>query len=447
MFGLVSGIYDAYLAPTQLNVLMVGPSSVGKTALLERIKVTQCSSKSVLRLKQQQQQDGAPNVPVHWLKLTRSNRSQLKQIPESSSANRTTNNDESTNNTAAPPARKGATSTWLCPAPSRYAQADYESQEDDDDNETDDDVDDPHADDNSAEENHSVPAPPSTSNDNNVDAVAELGPIPSPMPMRKIHSSRTDGSMDSVDLTNNQNNNTSTNNNNNNPQHPSLSMPLTGNMNSSPPKPSPEAPPNKQPQPSSTTPPPTISDYDLKPKSKMLPLTKIRRTIGMNLAKVAIHGCQCHFWDLGGRMHELWERYYVDADAVVFVWKTPPAHPPVAGTSERSALKQQMALQQELLDEVRSCIPDDVPFLILAHDFREDGTPPPTTRCPEDILHSTARLLPHYHNPYQGLFFVNAATGKGVKAAMDWLIPLAKQTLKWRADRPVEDFSEAEADK
>lgn len=40
MFSLVNGIYDSYLAPTQLNLLVVGPPGVGKTALLERLKAT-----------------------------------------------------------------------------------------------------------------------------------------------------------------------------------------------------------------------------------------------------------------------------------------------------------------------------------------------------------------------------------------------------------------------
>ena len=41
MYSLVAGIYDSYLAPTQLNLLIVGAPGVGKTALLERLKVTQ----------------------------------------------------------------------------------------------------------------------------------------------------------------------------------------------------------------------------------------------------------------------------------------------------------------------------------------------------------------------------------------------------------------------
>lgn len=41
MFSLLTGVYDSYLAPTQLNLLIVGAPRVGKTTLLERLKVTQ----------------------------------------------------------------------------------------------------------------------------------------------------------------------------------------------------------------------------------------------------------------------------------------------------------------------------------------------------------------------------------------------------------------------
>ena len=41
----------------------------------------------------------------------------------------------------------------------------------------------------------------------------------------------------------------------------------------------------------------------------------------MNLAKFEAHAAKCHFMDLGGseKMRPLWERYYADADAIVFV--------------------------------------------------------------------------------------------------------------------------------
>eukprot|EP00521_Asterionellopsis_glacialis_P011776 CAMPEP_0195290670 /NCGR_PEP_ID=MMETSP0707-20130614/6444_1 /TAXON_ID=33640 /ORGANISM="Asterionellopsis glacialis, Strain CCMP134" /LENGTH=334 /DNA_ID=CAMNT_0040350827 /DNA_START=72 /DNA_END=1073 /DNA_ORIENTATION=+ len=43
MFGLVAGLYDNYMAPAQLNILLVGQERVGKTTLLERVKVTEFS--------------------------------------------------------------------------------------------------------------------------------------------------------------------------------------------------------------------------------------------------------------------------------------------------------------------------------------------------------------------------------------------------------------------
>ncbi|KAL3792106.1 hypothetical protein HJC23_013380 [Cyclotella cryptica] len=56
-------------------------------------------------------------------------------------------------------------------------------------------------------------------------------------------------------------------------------------------------------------------------KSKMFPLERIRPTLGQNLAKVEIGGCKCSLFDLSGaeKMRPLWERYYRDTDAVIFV--------------------------------------------------------------------------------------------------------------------------------
>ena len=41
MFSLFNGIYDSYLAPSQLNLLIVGAQDSGKTTFLERLKVTE----------------------------------------------------------------------------------------------------------------------------------------------------------------------------------------------------------------------------------------------------------------------------------------------------------------------------------------------------------------------------------------------------------------------
>ncbi|KAL7498577.1 hypothetical protein ACHAWT_010112 [Skeletonema menzelii] len=62
--------------------------------------------------------------------------------------------------------------------------------------------------------------------------------------------------------------------------------------------------------------------FDIKnSKVKMFPLDKIRPTLGQNLAKLDMCGCKCSLFDLSGaeKMRPLWERYYRDADAIVYV--------------------------------------------------------------------------------------------------------------------------------
>ena len=48
---------------------------------------------------------------------------------------------------------------------------------------------------------------------------------------------------------------------------------------------------------------------------------KIHPTIGMNLARITHKGRSVVFWDLGGqlKMRSMWERYYDEASAVIFV--------------------------------------------------------------------------------------------------------------------------------
>ena len=46
MFSLFNGMYDSFLAPTQLNLLVVGASTSGKSAFLERLKVTDIPTKA-----------------------------------------------------------------------------------------------------------------------------------------------------------------------------------------------------------------------------------------------------------------------------------------------------------------------------------------------------------------------------------------------------------------
>jgi hypothetical protein len=67
MFSLVSGLYESYLSPPQLNLLVVGAPGVGKTALLERIKVTHVSLKSNKKNTNKHQLELPPSVKAAFL--------------------------------------------------------------------------------------------------------------------------------------------------------------------------------------------------------------------------------------------------------------------------------------------------------------------------------------------------------------------------------------------
>lgn len=63
MFSLFNGIYDSYLAPTQLNLLVVGAPESGKTTLLERLKVTEIPKKGSSSTRTVQQRIAADEPP------------------------------------------------------------------------------------------------------------------------------------------------------------------------------------------------------------------------------------------------------------------------------------------------------------------------------------------------------------------------------------------------
>ena len=462
MFSLVSGIYQAYLAPTQINVLVVGASGVGKTSMLERIKVTQFST----RAKSDHQTrsiketgENVPNVPVHWIKRTNegengnatlTKKDQSKDAASSSEIQKPQGQSNTASEDLALSSKsKQQRSSWLCPAPKRYAEAALQDNEDDD----------------YVEGNAAVEA---------------LGNIPSPIFSRKGGSElapakttagssgsdreesitkahcQTSGDLgDASETTGDARNEESAATAS---TDVSIESPRPSSVDST-------AEEQRLAEKDVASAHREDVEYDLKSKSKMLPLSKIRRTIGMNLGKITAQGVICNFWDLGGRMHELWERYYADSDAVIFVWKTPDR--PLIDADARQEQQPQdddddhddddsrqmqvdYAHQLSLLEEVRSSIPDDVPFLVLGHLFSNvsSGTAKPTNALTEatepqtDVRYTMARLLPHYHNPYQALFFANAQNGQGVRTAMEWLIPIAKRQLKLReVRRPVEGES------
>lgn len=279
--------------------------------------------------------------------------------------------------------------TWVCPAPKRYS-----IQKDDDDEEVvglmDDDA-------------PSLPTLPDLSQ----------GPPPLPPGQQQAVHQTSIGSLDSVELPS-----TSRINGHGNSTASAAAAAAEETDNSSQ-----TSVPHSQPPSSERL------EFDLQPKMKMISLSRIRPTIGMNLGKVDLCQAKCHVWDLGGRLADLWQRYYADCDAVVFVWKLGKDVVP-RDEDEDEAERPEITyeLQQNLLNQVRSSIGDEIPFLVLGHAFGSNQLCP----VPTGPLYQTDQLLPHYHNPLQTFMVANAATGQGIQPAMEWLVPLAKRQLALR---------------
>ena len=166
------------------------------------------------------------------------------------------------------------------------------------------------------------------------------------------------------------------------------------------------------------------------------------------MAKVNICGAKCHVFDISGKFMDLWERYYGDADAVIFCWR----------------LDYDEAHQRQILEMVRLEIPDDVPVLIFGHEYDDaennnnGGSTSSTTMLQQQLQKqqqqqqqrrrqqsqmshtkrnvtmsvATELFLPNYHSNMMHAICGSAKTGRGIREAMEWLIPLAKRQTKMR---------------
>jgi hypothetical protein len=148
MFSLVNGIYDSYLAPTQLNLLVVGPPGVGKTALLERLKATALPRRPrkppslsldalPQTLEQAFQPPGAP--PETKTTAATPQKTPIKNVSSSSSSSNTVS--PSPSSVVVTQARRRGLAL-ICPAPERYRNSKEDQDEefvqdhdDDDDDE------------------------------------------------------------------------------------------------------------------------------------------------------------------------------------------------------------------------------------------------------------------------------------------------------------------------
>jgi GTPase SAR1 family protein len=439
MFSLVSGLCSEYFSPQQINLLVVGVQGSGKTTLLERIKVTDFPAKSVPVITSDaddkpQSKKIAGQAPENLRsKIFVSDELEDYEPPASTRARRRAKDSSPQQ---PPKSRFG----WLCPPPPKFRQSRLDASQRSDiftDDFYGSDHFDSHIMDDSEDETESslversspmarsrVPMKRSNSNPNiltlgssshhrNAVLAASApthggGPLGLPAP-RRISDHTSDelrkSSMETIDLESSMRS----------PKRQVMEQrPFLDNGREV-----------------------HVEEYDIKSGAKMLPLEKIRPTIGINLAKAEICGAKVHIWDLGGKLQELWSRYYADADAVVFVWKL----------SRDDVLRQQQhgefssddndmegssrppvtaEAQKIVLEKVRSAVADDVPFVVLGNLFR------PPCYCEPDVLYSTDQLLPHYHNPHQAVFLANAASGQGVKTALEWLLTTAKRQKRIR---------------
>mmetsp|Transcript_10761 Transcript_10761/g.22772 ORF Transcript_10761/g.22772 Transcript_10761/m.22772 type:complete len:490 (-) Transcript_10761:570-2039(-) len=471
MFSLFNGIYDSYLAPTQLNLLVVGAPESGKTTLLERLKVTEIptrprsgsgGSKTV------QQRIGAEELPATLRDAlvetgALEGRSRLrnrayssttslasggsdrngplsprvqKQQPRTPGGKNISINNNNNNNIIQTSTGNALVVTEkrrrfsICPAPERYSRSAQDQDEDFADEET--------------EELLLGGGGGSNDSLNNKDITN--GNSNGPPRRVRCHSREfdvdtldliTDGMDDAMDLM--ANNTTS-----DGERWSSMRSIGLGSDHQA------KAVTNKALRPApSRSPPQQLQDHDIGPSllhessieynvkanAKMLPFRMIRPTIGTNLAKTDMYGAKCHIFDVGGRLQDIWERYYDDCDAVIFCWKLgeDPDKPPKEPDSDDDSDDEEddpnetiYKKQQEMLNDVRKSIPDDVPFLVLGHVFGNAN--------PEivDRMYTTDILLPRYHNPMTGFCCSSAKTGAGVQSAMEWLIPLAKRQQKER---------------
>jgi len=485
MFSLFNGIYDSYLAPSQLNLLIVGAQDSGKTTFLERLKVTEIPTrprKGSGGNKTVQQRLGAEE-PASTLRdalvetgalKDRRRTSSMTSFGESSFTNTLSEVSAkkiSTDTTAihAPPSSTSSSSNHnnnnvrtsignalvvtekkrrfsICPAPERYIKSANDQDEDFIIEGTKGDV--------LGEETEQLLSRNNDNIDNNrttleqsilrEDSFSSNHTINDPPRRVRCHSKEFD--INSFDLIDGERSSMQEIMLDHRDQTTVATTAVPHDEQIRQQKCQPQQLPSSSALPEqqqihvqqSFGPPllqTTTEEYDLKLKSKMLPLRMVRPTIGTNLAKISMYACQCHIFDVGGRLHDLWERYYDDCDAVIFCWKLgddPDKPPHQRDTDDDSDDEEEDSScnvykeQQEMLNQVRNSIPDDVPFLIIGHIFGNANVDI------VDRMYTTDILLPRYHNPMTGFCCGSAKTGAGIQSSMEWLIPLAKRQQKER---------------
>ncbi|KAJ3364255.1 small GTP-binding protein domain [Allomyces macrogynus ATCC 38327] len=136
-----------------------------------------------------------------------------------------------------------------------------------------------------------------------------------------------------------------------------------------------------------------------------LPPEKIAPTIGLNIGKISLDKVHVNFWDLGGQLelHSIWEKYYAEAHAVIFVVDSTDVArlETVKSTFDRVVTSDAL----EGLPILMLANKQDVPGCLRVEEIKEVFNPIAVQLGARD-----SKVLPCV-----------ALTGSGVRDAVDWL--------------------------
>ncbi|TPX33024.1 hypothetical protein SmJEL517_g04028 [Synchytrium microbalum] len=144
---------------------------------------------------------------------------------------------------------------------------------------------------------------------------------------------------------------------------------------------------------------------------------KIVPTVGMNMGKIDIKTTRINFWDLGGQreLHGIWEKYYTEAHAVVFV---------VDSTDQERIEQCKDTFERVVTNDIIEGIPvlmlankQDVPDALKVHEIKE-------------IFNHIAVKLGARDSK---VLAISALQGEGVMEAVDWLFLRLQRN---RSNRP-----------
>jgi len=383
MFGLASGLYQTYLIPPEVSILIVGCDDSGKSTLLERVKVTDFDSKETSGKRIAVQQ--ISNDFLHMEKT-------IERIEDVSPVQqRKSPSTQKTLNKKPRPKRR----LFSCPAPKMYSQSRLDSDEETELIES---VD------------NSVNAPSSPKSPSNSNASSSDGIIDLPhgnVPMSPVASPERAATSQTADATDGRLHNGSVS---------ALNYNFFQGESDE-------------------------KEYDLKAGKVMFPLHLIRPTLGMNLGKIEACGAKIRLMDLGGqvKMRPLWERYYNGIHAITFVLDVSP-------TCEVSKLMEARAFYRCMRDdESLRNVPIlifankmDTRRLLDKYNTDDENEDNGLILGDTSLLDIAELFLSHpkgsrdlmtkldaaNDDDHVAFFAGSAKTGEGVRAAFDWLIQM-----------------------